>query len=451
MFVKALNKNLWVELLGLTVLLLGLEAGVFPHCFTQWNPGPLWILVILVAMRYGSPAGIVGGSMAACLHLWDLTRVGYTLQELLHRNPQLLIVPVLYVFVGMYLGEVRERLAKRGDHYRARVDELNKQLETSEIKRMNLERAHLSLEKRIAGQPATLFGVYESLNRLNTARNEAELWPILCDILHSGLKAEGVGVWQTDPPRLLAVTGAMAERPPPLLAMAAKKRGVATVVDWAGEQGNKPPGAELAGILVDDFEHPVAIAVSGIGFNQLNRNSAIFFELVLERARFIIQEMRGLEQLRQASINDPELGMFSEGYLRSRVREQLLLVRRHKGTLCLIGCAFKRPPPPDREERFMVILACAIKSALRASDGVAFFAAHKAFGMMLPQTDLAGAEVVMGKIIANLRLVDMRDQEGRSFFELNWRSLVLDGSEDEDMVYHNIFDALAGQMTEGWK
>ncbi len=437
---KSLNKNLIVELAVFSAVLLAVNSLLFHGDMFGFNPSPLWFIVVFISMRHGSPAGTISGCVAAALHLWNLTQSGHSFQELLHLNPGMLVVPALFILVGMYLGENRERLGKRADHFQASAEELTRQLDANEIKRLNLERGRVEMEKRIAGQTDTLLAVYENLNRLNNSRSEQELWNILTEIALRELRAEACGIWRSSPPQLLAVTGALPEIMPPLASLAFKRRKVVTAADWAEIRGpDEAPGAELAAPLIQDVGQPVVIALSGIGFGNLNRSAAILFNLLVERASFLIQELRRLEGLRRISISDPELGLTSESYLRIRVREQILLAKRHKTELAILSCALDAAPPKRLEDRLEVILACSIRAAVRASDGIAFFPDSKAFVVLLPQSDLSGAGVVMRKILANLDTLDIRDADEEPLTRLKWNAIPLDGSVDDGEMYRNLF------------
>lgn len=449
---KSINKNLVLECVVFATLAMGLNAFVFRDAMIRWNPSPLWIIVLLVAMRHGSPAGIIGGCVASGLHLWELTRVGNTFEDLLHRTPEMLLVPVLYILVGMYLGEIRERLARRSEHFQGVVADLNKRLDANEIQRLNLERAHLEMEKRIAGQADTLLGVYHNLSRLDAAETEDELWEIVVETTRSGMRAEAGGVWRLSPRKLLAVAGALSERVPPLAALAVRKRGVATVGDWVAGENEGSPLADMAGVLVDDAEGQVVLVVTGMEFGQLNRNSAIYFELVVQRVRVIVGELRRLERLKRISIDDPRLGLASEIYLKNHIHKQALLARRHRTPLCLVCCAPKNSQPDGgMADRLDTVLACAIRSSIRASDGVAWFADRKAFVVMLPQCDLAGAAIVMRNVAGKLDALNLRDAGGVPLLDLRWNSEVLGGDVDSDVVYDRLFsgmEANAGDAVE---
>ena len=441
---KSVNKNLVLECAVFATAVVVLNLYVFHDTMLEWNPNPLWAIVVILAMRHGSPAGLVAGCVAAGLHLWELTRVGYGFEHLIHRTPQMLVGPVLYIFVGMYLGETRERLARRSDHFKDLVDELNGRLDANEIRRLNLERAHLDMEKRIAGNADTLLGVYNNLNRLDAAETEDELWRTLAEIVAGGVRAEASGVWRMEPMSLLAVVGAMPDQAPPLALMAARRRGVATIADWVSEKHQGAPMADMAGVVTDDANDPVVLAVSGMDFGQLNRNSAIYFELIVQRVRIVVRELRRLEGLKRISISDPQLGLGSESYLKARIHEQALLARRHQDPFCLACCAFEAKPPKNLAEELDIVLACAIRSAIRASDGIAYFTSRNAFVVMLPQCDLTGARVVMKNVAANLDTVGLADADGLPLLAVKWNCEQLGADLDGEAMYDRLFAGMGG-------
>ena len=216
-----------------------------------------------------------------------------------------------------------------------------------------------------------------------------------------------------------------------------------TAADWSGLNAEGgAPGAEIAGPLAGDDGDRVVVAVSGIGFGNLNRGAVVLFNLLIERAATLIRELRRLEDLRRITIADSEFGLTSEVYLRNRVREQELLARRHKTNLAIFSCALDSNPPERIAERLRVILACSIRAAVRSSDGIAFFPKPGAFVVLLPQSDLAGAEVVMHKIIANLEMLGIRDAHGASLTRLKWNAAFIDGTVDSEEMYRNLFSGM---------
>ncbi len=393
---------------------------------------------------------MVGGLIASCVHLWCLTLNGYALQDIIHRSPVMLAVPVLYVLVGLFLGENRKRLARRAENLADKVRSLSEQLDSSEIKRTELERGHLEMEKRIAGQTDTLRGIYDNLAKLASAKNEAELWDMTVELLYHEMRAESCAIWKMSPPELLALNGATPDEIPPLARVAVRKKGIATAADWVPEPDRATPGAELAGVLVGDPVRPIVVVVSGMAFNRLNRNTGILFELMVERAGTVAQEIRNLDKLRKVTVDDPELGLSSENYLRNRIHEQTLLARRHGGDLTLIRCKFENDiQPRTLAERLSVIVACGIRAVARASDGIAFFPSDQAFVILLPGTNAEGGKVVIKKIVDNLSALQLRQPDDTPLLQLDWGLSQYDPQRGEAALYEQLFaPARAGGLAQ---
>ncbi|MDR3211900.1 MAG: hypothetical protein LBU79_08295 [Planctomycetota bacterium] len=414
----------------------------------QSNPSPLWLIVLLGSLRHGSPAGMVAGLVSAAAHVLILGFTGIPVQDIIHRDPKLLAGPVLYVLVGLFVGESRERLGKRADYLSEVVGDLSRQLDSSEIKRMGLERSRLELEKRIAGQTDTLKAVHTSLDKLSGAGSETELWERTVELVCRELLAKSCIVWRISPPEILASNGSTTPEIPPLAYVAIRKRRVVTASDWNPRPGQPSPGAELAGVISSDSKNLTVMVASGIPFNRLTRNTAILFGLMAQRAGDLANELRHLDQLRLATVNDPELGMMSESYLRSRIREQCLLYRRHGGTLSVVACKNRHHNERQLEERLSVVVACAIRAVIRSSDGVAFFAQENAFVMMLPGSPKVGGQAVVNKVEGYLNRLDLRDGGGHKVINNEWRVAEFDPKLGDEALYPQLFpESAAGRET----
>ncbi|MDR2390541.1 MAG: hypothetical protein LBE84_02515, partial [Planctomycetota bacterium] len=295
---RKLDKSMVSGLAALSLAVVMLNHLIFKDAILEWNPSPLWLIVILIPLRYGSPAGIIAGVTAAVIYLTELVALGHNFQELMHMNPAMLLIPTLFIFVGIYTGETREHLGQRSEFFKNEVDRLNAVLDSNETIRMNLERTNLEFQKRIAGQTNTLLGVHADLNRLSSATSEEELWQLLTDIVQRETKAESCVVWEIGKSVIVAVTGAALESVPPLAHLAARKRRLTTLIDWVENYGDaEKPGAEIAVILSDDPDKKLVLTASGVGFGNLNRAAIVFFDMAAQWAGATAAEFRRLDSL----------------------------------------------------------------------------------------------------------------------------------------------------------
>jgi PleD family two-component response regulator len=139
-------------------------------------------------------------------------------------------------------------------------------------------------------------------------------------------------------------------------------------------------------------------------------------------------------------VDDSNLGLFSEAYVRNRIREQAMLARRHKTELAILACIMDGEYPEEMRGKLAVIVSCAIRTSVRGSDGVAYFEGQKAFVTVLPGSDEEGALIVARKIAAHLDALALVDNEGRLLPNMRWRPLRVTGEEKEEEIYQRLFN-----------
>lgn len=429
------------ELIPLTCLLVGLDRVVFDGHLFAGEPSPLWVLILLIAPRHGSLAGLVSGLVAASLFLWNMSAQGYFWQDLLHRHPASLIMPALLLLVGVFLGTLRETLAMQVEFFKRNVQSLTAQLDSSEVKRTQLERDRMEMEKRIAGQSNTLLALHESFKRLGGANSEEKLLLLLDIVLREETKAAACGIWRIVDGHAQFLAGELNKEIPPLALWAGKKRSVVTAAAWSQYNSEDAPGADVAALILDSESGRLVVALAGVPFVRMTRGLVLHVGLLAERAGIVLEALRNLEALRREAVQDTALGLMSEAYLRKRVDEEVSLARRHKTQLSLVACAVTATPEA-MHAHMESVLSCSIHSCIRLSDGLAYFPDRKAFVIVLPQCDSQGTEIVLKKIEANLQVLDLRNAQGEELYQLAWNVYISDGNLKDEALYEHLFSGM---------
>lgn len=429
------------ELIPLVIILMVLEySSVFEEKLLTREPSPLWLLILLIAPRRGSVAGFVCGLTAAAMYLWGMSEQGHLWQDLLHRQPSFLIEPGLFLLFGVYLGALGESQTKRMEYFRDKALSLNAQLDSSEIQRTELERSRIEMEKRIAGQGATLLTLHDSFKRLGRATSEEDLLFVLERLLREESRAEGCGIWRISRggPRL--VSGRFNGDIPAIAMAVGKNHKVMSAADWS-RNNEEPPGADLAALVLDDESERLVVALAGCPFVRLTRDFALRIGLLAEQAGLVLETLRNREILRCQAALDTESGLVSETYLRRRVNEEAALARRHKTPLSLLACSITGHREKT-QSRLETALSCSIRACIRFSDGLAWFPNERAFVIVLPQCDERGAAIVLKKINVNLEMLDLRDAQHQAIYELAWNIHACDEALNGDAIFTRLFSGM---------
>lgn len=143
------------------LLAAGALLGV-PDRFAQISPHPFWLVVILVAVQYGSAGGIAAAALASAAFLignipeqtFDQTLA----QWLLHLTAQ----PVIWFLTAIVLGEIRAGQARAHDELVSDFTRLRTQAESIATAYAELSGLHAGLERRIAANRRTLGAAYDA-------------------------------------------------------------------------------------------------------------------------------------------------------------------------------------------------------------------------------------------------------------------------------------------------
>lgn len=438
-----MNLQRWAflrELIPLVIILMVLDYSVPGGTLLTREPSPLWLLILLIAPRRGSIAGFVCGLVAAALYLWAMSGQGYLWEDLLHRQPSLLVEPGLFLLFGVYLGALGESQTRRMEHFRDKAMALTAQLDASEIQRTELERSRIAMEKRIAGQGATLLTLHESFKRLGRATSEEELLFVLESLLREESRAERCGIWRISQGSGRLVCGRFDGEIPAIALAVGKNHRVLSAADWS-RTTEAPPGADLAALVADAESERLVVALAGCPFVRLTRDFALRIGLLAEQAGLVLEALQNRELLRRQAALDTESGLVSETYLRRRVREETALARRHKTPLSLLACAITASRA-EAQSRFDTALSCSIRACIRFSDGLAWFPEARAFVIVLPQCDEHGAAIVLKKIESNLELLELRDAQNQAVYELAWSILACDDTLKAEAMFTRLFSGM---------
>lgn len=156
------------------------------HAFAGASPNPLWLPVLVLALAYGTGAGIVAAAVAGAYWLHGaaaLAGTGDYLDRLLH-----LSLPPLMWFVGAgVVGEVTLARARRTAWLGRRADNGQRDLRRLGVQLDELSRTNRALQVRLATGAGTTGHVVALASGLG-ARDPAERREAIC-----GLIAEAAG------------------------------------------------------------------------------------------------------------------------------------------------------------------------------------------------------------------------------------------------------------------
>jgi len=410
-----------------------------------------------MAIRYGSPTGPITGVLCAVLQIVGIAALG-ELSTLFHigvlKRPEQasiyilpsLLVALLYVVVGIVLGEAMEWRIRRAEFHQRQAEEMRRKVQASEIRRQEIESAYRVLEGRIAGQTSTVITLYESAQRLD-ALEPQEIYHGLADVLKKNLDVERCSIWEAGPDKVFrpVVPAEPGDRPlPPLGRAVLREGGVVTAREFFLEQEAAPGDGLLAGPLRATGDQITAVVVvEAMRFVGFTHTRVRLFELLLAWTSRSLANATNVADARRRDVYDAQLDLTSEAFLRARAEEEIALVRRRGASASVLVCRPAGEIPEETYQRLLVVLARTYRHLTRLSDSLAYFERERAFILFLPDVTLEGCATVRNKLEQNVAELDLRpygpEQEA---LRLEWGMAELEDKEDFDRLLSRAFASL---------
>ena len=383
------------------VLAIGVMVSPKDAALTQVQPHPFYAVVLLIALRYGSPTGAIVGAICAGIQVLGYGARGLNVGEALHFGAAEIAAPLLYIVVGAVVGETVERQMRRADHMAGLMNQTRERLNTSEGKRAEMELAYRQVEGRIAGQTKTLISLHDSVKQLDSLEAR-EIYDGLVHVLRDQLGVDRCSIWLVagDGSHRRIIPHDAPDAPLPTLGEAAVRgQRVVTVKDYFVDQDASPEDGLLAGLLYSGEGRVAAVVVvESLSFVGFTHRAAKQFEVLLDWASRSLDKAQRVASYRRRSVFDQSLDLTSELFLRTRAKADLDLAIRRGTPATVLVCRTEGDIPEEVHRRLILVFARVFRYQTRLSDAEAYFEGVKTFVLFLPEVAAQGARVVQDRL-----------------------------------------------------
>lgn len=409
----------WIKALYEAALMLGVltACGVLLNeqdpLWLNTNPHPFWIVIVLVAMRYGNPAGFWTSMACAGLHLFAIASREPGLVESLHLDPAQLAPPVLYVIVGSFIGERIGGEQRRNEYFREQLDKTRESLEQSEGLRTRLEDTYRNLESRLAGETDTITQFFQNARQIESGGQD-EIRNNLLNALEDCLGVEEADLWIRESNGSWTSHRRPGTPLPELGRIAARESRTVTARDFFGEQTRPPEAGLLAGPLswknqgVDGV-----VVVTRMPFARFTRRAAMLFEILLDWGSRVLERQGLLDAVSRRDVFDHDLNLTSEVFFRTSATKIHLQARRQGEPCTLLAIVIHGTLPPALHRQLLVVFSVILLRKLRGSDIAAYLRHQNAFLVFLPSASREESVTVQEKLeaeVARLHLEKLLEQ-----------------------------------------
>lgn len=382
--------------------------------FLGVSPHPYWAVVLLISSRYGFVAGMFCGILAAAitLTLTVLGRQGTTLFELFR---MLLGEPLLFILVGAVLGEIVQTIRSRYEALLVEHQELGTAFDRLKERYDALVKAKQEVDTRILSQEQTLTTMHETAQALRSL-SEGQIYPSALEMVAKFLTVEACSIYlyQDGKLKLKSALGELEgerKRPRELSpedglmgrALGTGRVASANVLLEMYEKGELPDTDTLiAAPLVTSGRKVLGVVnIERLPFLKFNSQTIRMAEVFAGWCADALENALLYTDTKSKTITDDITGAYTIGYMHSRMTEECARARRYKTDLAFIVLDILGYVEYSEEQQREILtsLSKALKQLLRNIDLLFSGDEPGRYFILMPNTPLAGAKIVGGKIV----------------------------------------------------
>ncbi|MCG8604419.1 diguanylate cyclase [bacterium] len=435
----------------------GAYPGVAPH--------PYWIVVILIASRYGTLQGVLAGGLAAAAYIAlgaSSAQLDFASSTFPHDAYKM---PFLFILVGGVIGEIRsmykKRYAKLDDKYKENLNELQD---------LGLQYAALSeskheLDKKIAFQSSTLLSLFERLNNLEILEPQ-NIYTKIPDLLRDLLNVQCSSIYfiKNNKLRRYIRRGAKSESKIPkivdlthgMMGEVIRTKKVITVNQTYADadivRHNEHDLIMSAPIMRKDQSIVGVINVEKLPFFDFNAHTVKVFEMFSYWISIVVDKALQFQQLKDKNIADEITGAYNYVHFQKRLAYEVARAKRFKTPLALLLLEVEKFDRMNAAEtkNVLVVLNWIFSNLLREVDLIAKYKRDNIFAIILPGQSIPEAEIIISRIVSEINNYHLRPFDNQDeLLQLNTglSSLSIDGGT-YDTLTQSAEQRLSGDRSE---
>lgn len=381
------------------------------HRFVSARHHPFWIPVLLLAVQYGTSAGLLAAAASIVALLAGNLPAQAISQDRFAWLFQVVQLPLLWCVAAVALGELRMRQIRERAALTLRLAEAARREEVLAGGYERLQQAKEVLETRIAGQLRTAVGMYEAARAIERL-DPAEVLLGVADLVRSVMNPEKFSLfllrnhgldlaleegWSEKDhfPRQYTASTSLFEEivgRQRLVSVAAREDALLLAADGVVASPIVVPGSgRVAGML----------KIERLGFLDLNFSNLKMLKVLCQWIGAAYDNALKFQEARSESVVNAETELFAYSFLARQLSLLTLLAQRIGFDLTMIVARLENAGEMTEEQEAAVprIFSRAAAAALRKTDlAFDYQRTGSEFAILLPATPVAGARIAIAKM-----------------------------------------------------
>lgn len=383
--------------------------------FMDVNPHPFWVIVVLLAVQYGTNEGLLAALLASIvlfLGNFPIQPEGVDRYDFLY---EVFIVPILWFVFGWLIGEIRMR------HVRER-NRLGKELEESRSREELISESYNfvktrkeALEVQVAGQLTSAIEAYRAAKDVETLDPKSVMQGIetlINSVLgpqkfslylfhDNSLTATILHGWQQSDNFLQEIDSFS-----PLYQAVVGQQQTLIIANEDHERALDGQGI-IAGPILDPETRRVVgmLKIEQMDFISLSLNTVESFKALADWIGTALINARNYQTVKSEAMVNPERGMLSYGFFQRQSDYLSKLAKRLDFNLTMLVIKINDNEGLDDGQRITIArqIGESVRKVLRSVDLAFDYQTDGIeYSVLLPATPMRGANIVRDKIAADL-------------------------------------------------
>lgn len=383
--------------------------------FWNVNPHPFWIVVLVIAVQYGTAEGLLAAIMATLFYfIGNIPEAKEGVAPFSHIY-EISINPVLWFVAGWVLGELRQRHIRERNTLMRELDESRERETLIADSYKFVKTRKESLEVQVSGQLSSSIEAYRSAKAVETLDPKSVMQGVE-RLVSSVLNPQKFSLYLFHDNKLTSTIihgwGAgdryaqEIDSFSPLYQAVVGQRETLVVANEQHEISLDGQGI-LAGPVLDPESGRVVgmLKIEQMEFTTLSLNTVETFRALAEWIGTALINARNYQTVKADAITNPERNLLSYSYFRRQSDYMAKLAKRVNFNLAMLVIKLNDAKTLSDADRITIArqIGESVKSVLRAVDlAFDYQTDGEEYSLLLPATSLEGANVVREKIAKDL-------------------------------------------------
>ena len=383
--------------------------------FRSASQHPFWVPVLLVAVQYGTSAGLLAAVASSAALLIGNVPPQQISQDRFAYLLEITRLPLLWFVSAVLLGELRVRQINERAALRRRLAETSRREQVLADAYKRLSEAKEALETRVAGQLKTAVGIYETARAIEKL-DPSEVLLGVASLVRSVMNPEQFSAYLLKNDRLeLAVKQGWSEEDDlpryytassELFQEIVGRQRLLSVANPDDARALSGAGIVAAPFVVPDSGRVIGmLKIEKLGFLDLNFSNLQILKVLCQWIGAAYNNALHYQKARSERVLNTETELFEYSYLSRQLSFLTVLAKRVGFDLTMIVVRLENPEELTHEQRSLVPKAFsqAASQALRKTDlAFDYQRTGTEFALILPAAPVKNADAVIRKLAASL-------------------------------------------------